>query len=122
MARIPLAEPVASSRRNWPAVVLAAPPHQHEDDARDLVGERDCGQLELVFDCLALEHPARPKTQSIIMAFAMAERRAGDGDQQLTQVTVAHLGDAPGSWFAAGRVLPWHKPDPGSEIATRTEY
>src|SRR5271167_3867971 len=41
-----------------PAVVLAAPRHQHEDDARDLVGQRHRGQL--VFDGLALEHPARP--------------------------------------------------------------
>jgi hypothetical protein len=30
-----------------------------------------------------LEHPARPQTQSINMAFAMAERRAGAYDQQL---------------------------------------
>jgi hypothetical protein len=55
------------------------------------------------------------------MAFAMAERRAGDGDQQLTQVTVAHLGDAPGSWFAAGRVLPWRQAEvelaPDGEVA-----
>ena len=36
------------------------PRHQHEDDARDLVGERHRGQIELVFDRLALEHPARP--------------------------------------------------------------
>src|ERR1700733_12902228 len=35
-------------------VVLAAPRHQHKDDARDLVGERDRGQIELVFD--RLEH------------------------------------------------------------------
>src|SRR5271165_3338711 len=48
------------SGRDWPIVVLAAPRHQHEDDARDLVGERHRGQLELVFDGLALEHPARP--------------------------------------------------------------
>src|SRR6201987_6391019 len=69
-----LPSPSRSSGRNWPVVVLAAPRHQHEDDARDLVGERDRGQLELVFDSLALEHPARPQTQSIIMALAMAER------------------------------------------------
>jgi hypothetical protein len=37
---------------------------------------------------LALEHPARPQTQSIIMAFAMAKRRAGAYDQQVAQVTV----------------------------------
>src|SRR3984957_2073829 len=43
-----------------PIVVLAAPRHQQEDDARDLVGERHRGQIELVFDRLALEHPARP--------------------------------------------------------------
>jgi hypothetical protein len=36
------------------------PRHQHEDDTRDLVGERHRGQIELVFDGLALEHPARP--------------------------------------------------------------
>src|ERR1700722_20385867 len=36
------------SGRNRPTVVLAAPRHQHEDDARDLVGERHRGQIELV--------------------------------------------------------------------------
>ena len=48
------------SGRDRPIVVLAAPRHQHEDYARDLVGERHRGQIELVFDRLALEHPARP--------------------------------------------------------------
>src|ERR1700684_3873507 len=45
---------------DWPVVVLAASRHQHEDDARDLVGERHRGQLELVFYRLALEHRTRP--------------------------------------------------------------
>jgi hypothetical protein len=36
------------------------------------------------------------------MAFAVAERRAGADDQQLAQVTVAHLVDAPEPWLAAG--------------------
>ena len=48
------------SSRDRPIVVVAAPRHQHEDDARDFVGERHRGQIELVFDRLALEHPARP--------------------------------------------------------------
>jgi hypothetical protein len=43
-ATIRLAEPVAVIRRQL--VVLAAPRHQHEDNARDLVGERDRSQLE----------------------------------------------------------------------------
>ena len=50
----------SSSGRDRPVVVLAASRHQHEDDTRDLVGERHRGQIELVFDSLALEHPARP--------------------------------------------------------------
>jgi hypothetical protein len=41
-------------------------------DARDLVGEHHRGQLELVFDRLAIEHPARPQTRDVVMAAAMA--------------------------------------------------
>src|SRR5271163_1715936 len=55
-----LSNGLVRSGRVWPIVVLAAPRHQHEDDARDLVGERHRGQIELVFDRLALEHPACP--------------------------------------------------------------
>src|SRR6516164_5358446 len=116
-----LPSPSRSSGRNWPVVVLAAPRHQHEDDARDLVGERDRGQLELVFDGLALEHPARPQTQSIIMAFAVTERRAGAHDQQLAQITVAHLGDAPEPCLAAGRALAWRQAEEGGELAPAGE-
>jgi hypothetical protein len=47
----------ALSDRNWPVVVLAAPRHQHEDDARDLVGERDRGQRELVLTVLRSSIP-----------------------------------------------------------------
>src|SRR5208337_2494216 len=61
------------SGRDRTAVVLTAPRHQHENDARDLVGERHRGQLELVFDRLALEHAARPPTQGVVMAFAVAK-------------------------------------------------
>ena len=55
-----LSNSLVRSGRDRPTVVLAASRHQHEDDARDLVGERHRGQIELVFDRLAVEHPARP--------------------------------------------------------------
>jgi|SRR5580692_10166472 hypothetical protein len=55
-----LSNSLVRSGRNRPTVVPTAPRHQHEDDAGDLVGERHRGQIELVFDGLALEHPARP--------------------------------------------------------------
>ena len=55
-----LSNSLVRSGRNRPVVVLPAPRHQHEDDTRDLVGERHRGQIELVFDRLALKHPARP--------------------------------------------------------------
>ena len=49
-----LSNSLVRSGGDRPTVVLAAPRHQHEDDARDLVGERHHGQIELVFD--RLEH------------------------------------------------------------------
>ena len=55
-----LSNSLVRSGRDRPTVVPAASRHQHEDDARDLVGERHRCQIELVFDRLALEHPARP--------------------------------------------------------------
>src|ERR1700677_1646637 len=88
-----------------PVVVLAAPGHQREDDAGDLVGERHRCQFELVLDGLAREHAARPQAHGVVMALAMTKRRAGAYDQKLAQVAVAHLGDAPEPRFAAGRVL-----------------
>src|SRR3974377_690343 len=78
-----LPSPSRSSGRNWPIVVAATPRHQHEDDARDLVGERGRGQLELEFDRLALEQGARLTAQGVVMTLAVAKRRAGADDQQL---------------------------------------
>jgi hypothetical protein len=51
----------------------------------------------------------------------MAERRAGAYDQQLAQVTVAHLGDAPEPWLAAGRALAWRQAEEGGELAPAGE-
>src|SRR5271165_521333 len=83
-----LPSPSRPSGRDRPVVVLAAAGHQHEDNARDLVGERHCGQLELVFDRLALEHRARPQAQGVVMTSAMAKRRAGTDHQELAQVAI----------------------------------
>jgi hypothetical protein len=95
---------IASSFRLRPAGRrIGRPGHQREDDAGDLVGERHRGQIELVFDRLALEHPARPQAHGVAMASAMAQRRAGAHHQKLAQVAVAHLCDAPEPRFAAGR-------------------
>src|SRR5271165_3366037 len=116
-----LPSPSRPSGRNRPVVIFAAPGHQHEDDARDLVGERHRGQLELVFGGLALEHRARPQAQGVVMAFAMAERRAGAHHQKLAQVAVAHLGDAPEPRFAAGRVLARRQAEEGGELAPAGE-
>jgi hypothetical protein len=72
-----------------PVVVLAAPGHQREDDAGDLVGERHRCQFEFVLDCLAREHAARPQAHGVVMALAMTKRRAGAYDQKLAQIAVA---------------------------------
>src|SRR5208337_1936540 len=64
----------------------------------------------LVFDRLALEHAARPPTQGVVMAFAVAKGRAGAHHQKLAQVAVAHLGDAPEPLFASGRTLARSQP------------
>src|SRR5208283_5204683 len=73
--------PLSSGDRQL--VVFAAPRHQREDDARDLVGQRHRRQLELVFDRLALEQRRGPNPQGVIVTPAMAERGAGPDDQQL---------------------------------------
>src|SRR5208282_6079604 len=56
------------------------------------------------------------------MTFAMAKRRAGAHDQELAQVAVAHLGDAPEPHFAAGRVLAWRQAKEGGELAPAGEF
>src|SRR5271166_5317012 len=119
--KLPLPSPSRSSGRDRTVVILAAPRHQHEDDARDLVGERHRSQLELVFDRLAFEHRARPQTQSVVMTFAMTERRAGAHHQKLAQVTVAHLGDAPEPRLAAGRALARSQAEESGELAPAGE-
>src|SRR5208282_3386043 len=86
---------LVGSGRDRPVVVLAALGCERIDDPRQLVGERHGGQLEFVFDCLALEHPARPTAQGVGMPFAVAKDGARAHDQQLAQIAVAHLGDAP---------------------------
>src|SRR5271168_1456386 len=55
------------------------------------------------------------------MTFAMAQRRAGAHDQELAQVTVAHLGDASEPWLAAGRALAWRQAEEGGELAPAGE-
>jgi hypothetical protein len=51
----------------------------------------------------------------------MAERRTGADDPQLAQVIVAHLGDAPEPWLAAGRALAWRQAEEGGELAPAGE-
>ena len=107
---------------NRPVVVLAASHHRHEDDARDLVGERHRGQIELVFDRLAFEHAARPGRKASLLASAMARRsRMRPPPEGLAQVAVAHLCDAPEPRFAAGRVLARCQAEEGSELTPARE-
>src|SRR5208337_3650468 len=116
-AKILLPSPSRPSGRDRPVVVLAAAGHQRVDDPRDLVGDRHRGQLELVCDRLALEHRARPQTQGVVMASAMAKRRAGTHHQELAQITVAHLGDEPEPLLAPGRTLARRQAEEGGELA-----
>jgi len=95
--------------------------HQREDDARDLVGQRDSRQLELIFDGLARQQPISPHAERVIVPRAMAKRRAGAHDEQFAQVTIAHLGDAPEPLFAAGRILARRQPEGGSELPATGE-
>src|SRR5208337_1827993 len=120
-AKILLPSPSRPSGRDRPVVVLAAAGHQRVDDPRDLVGDRHRGQLELVFDRLALEHRARPQTQGVVMPLAMAKGRAGAYHQEFAQVAVAHLGDAPEPLFAPGRTLARRQAEEGGELAPAGE-
>src|SRR5580658_3505037 len=56
------------------------------------------------------------------MTFAMTKRRAGAHHQELAQVAVAHLGDAPEPRFAAGRVLARRQAEEGGELAPAGEF
>src|SRR5271166_2492697 len=116
-AKIPLAGPFAAVRPRSAGRRIGRPGHQRVDDARDLVGDRHRGQLELVCDRLALEHRARPQTQGVVMASAMAKGRAGAHHQELAQITVAHLGDAPEPLLAPGRTLARRQAEEGGELA-----
>src|SRR5580700_3077566 len=119
-AKTPIEQPRRSGG-DRPVVILAAPGHQREDDAGDLVGERHRCQLELVLDGLALEHAARPWAHAVVVAFAMTKRRAGAYDQKLAQIAVAHLGDAPEPLLAPARVLARRQAEEGGELAPAGE-
>lgn len=57
----------------------------------------------------------------ICMAASMSYDRRRHDHEQPAQVAVALFGDRAHSLFAAGRVLPWHQPDPGCKLASRLE-
>src|ERR1700678_4114531 len=55
------------------------------------------------------------------MAAAMAQRRAGPHDEQLAQITVAHLSDASQPLFAPGRTLARGQTEEGGELPAAGE-
>src|ERR1700686_1296417 len=49
------------------------------------------------------------------------QHRMGSDHQNASQISIALFRDRPELLLAAGRILPWHSPDPGRQIATRPE-
>src|SRR5579884_4261521 len=94
LAAIVLAKPFPASGGDRPLVVFAPAREQGEDDARQLVGQGDRGELELVFDRLARKQLIGPAAQGVMMTLAVNQRRTGAHHQELAQIAVAHLGDA----------------------------
>ena len=82
-------------RRRVGIVCLVA--HEREDDAGKLVGDRHGDELER----LGLHQAISPASQRIAATFAMEENGVCADHQQLTQISVAHLGDAPQPFLSA---------------------
>ena len=56
------------------------------------------------------------------MAPAMAKRRAGAHHQELAQIAIAHLGDAPKPLFAPARMLARRQAEESGELAPAGEH
>jgi hypothetical protein len=93
-------------------------PQNTPGDARELVGQRR-GQLVLVHALRCLLQPwAEAEFLPVMGAHQDDMRRL---HEQGAQVSAATLRYAPQDRLAAGAELPWHKPNPGAEIASPVE-
>src|ERR1700704_2298247 len=89
---------------------------QSPGDAGELVGQGDGGLL----GGLARQQLRQPRREQGVGADAPDHAACGD-DQELAQIAIAGLGDGAQALLAAGRVLRWHEPDPGGELAAVLE-
>src|SRR5208282_1277029 len=68
-----------------------------------------------------LGQPLYPLPESSGVVFHAKQDGASTVDQHATQINVAALADAVQFLLAAGRVLPWHHPNPSCEVAPATK-
>jgi len=86
-------------------------------DTRQLVGN---GYHDFVA-WSTLGQAVHPLPESSGIVFHAKQYRTGTVDQHAAQIHVAALADAVQFLLAPGRVLPWHHPNPGREVAPATK-
>src|SRR3974377_2543136 len=86
-------------------------------DARQFVGN---GHHHLIAWSTLCQSP-HPLSESSSVEFDAKQYCASTVDQHATQIDFAALADAVQFLLATSRVLSWHHPNPGREVATATK-
>lgn len=91
--------------------------HDRPDNAGHFVGHGYTGHARW----LAGKQREEARIGRIGFVPGSADQRGGANHQKLSQIPVAHLGDAAEPVLAAARVLRWRQSEPSGELTTRAE-
>ncbi len=97
-----------------PAFEHAAARHDRPCDPRHFVGNGDRGDAR----GLSGEQSDETRIDRAGFLLGVSDQRGCADDQELPQISVAHLGNAPQPFLAATRTLPRGQPQPGGELTS----